>query len=91
MNGVITVTTAGTRVQGDDAPGSVFALKADPANTGIVYVGKSDVAAANGFPLEVGEGVALRVGNLNKLWFDASASQDNFMAEGYSLNASYTF
>ena len=76
-SGQITVTTAGTAVQGPTAPmGSKFALKADPDNTGAVYVGNvaGDVSDANGFPLEAQDAhVVVRVSNnLSELWFDAA-------------------
>lgn len=74
MNGHITVTTAGVRVQGTTTAGTVFAVKAHPNNTDVVYVGDSGVSSANGFPLSAGEGVVVQVSNLDKLWFDAAAN-----------------
>ena len=64
LSGQITVTTAGTAVQGSDVPGSIFALKAHPDNTDTAWVGEDgagDVAAANGFPLNPGETVVVEV------------------------------
>ena len=79
LSGQITVTTAGTAVVGTSTPGAVrVAVKAHPDNADTVWVGNDgadDVAASNGFPLNPGEGVALR-GNLNQYWFDADGNGD---------------
>lgn len=45
-------------------------LRADPANTGIIYIGNSDVtagttAATDGMPLQAGESLLLKVNNVN--------------------------
>jgi hypothetical protein len=71
-SGQVTVTTAGTAVQGDDEDGSLFVLKAHPDNTDTAWVGyvSDDVAAANGLPLDPGEAIALNIANLNQLYFD---------------------
>ena len=77
LSGLITVTTAGTAVQGSDVPGSIFAIKAHPDNTDTVWVGEDgagDVSAANGFPLNAGESVVVEVANLNHFWFDADVN-----------------
>ena len=77
LSGQITITTAGTAVQGPSAPtGSNFFLKAHPDNTNDVWVGNDgadDVTADNGFPLG-SEGLAIRVGSLDELWFDADTN-----------------
>jgi len=84
-SGQITVTTAGTAVQGTSIPGPEFVITAHPGNTGVVYVGNDgagDVAATNGFPLgSVGAtpseiAVYVRAANLNELWFDAASNGD---------------
>jgi len=54
-------------------------LKADAANTGIIYVGNSDVTAGNtdatdGFPLSAGETITLEVTNSNIPYAIASAN-----------------
>lgn len=82
-SGVITVTTAGTAVAGpsttfypNNAAGA-FYVKAHPNNTDTVWVGNDgagDVAAANGFPLDPGEGVTIYVNKLSELWFDADVN-----------------
>ena len=76
LSGQITVTTAGTAVQGDDAPGNAFALKAHHDNTDAVWVGNvsGDVTNANGYVLEAGESVVVYVANLNHLYFDADVN-----------------
>lgn len=76
-SGVITVTTAGTAVNGPNQPGREFIIKAHADNTDTIYVGNDgadDVAAANGFPLNAGESVPLFLNNLKDLWFDADVS-----------------
>ena len=77
LSGQITVTTAGTAVQGSDVPGTMFSLKAHPDNTDTVWVGEDgagDVSSANGYPLDAGESVVLQVADLNHLWFDADVN-----------------
>lgn len=74
MTGQITVTTAGTRVQGSNSLCTSLILKAHPSNTGIVYVGNSSVSSSTGFPLSAGDAVLVDAGNLNELYFDASAN-----------------
>ena len=77
LSGQITVTTAGTAVQGSDVPGTMFSLKAHPDNTDTVWVGEDgagDVSSSNGYPLNFGESVVVEVANLNHLWFDADVN-----------------
>lgn len=80
LSGQITVATAGTAVAGTNVRGSVFHLRASPANAGtpdkIIYVGNDgsgDVTSANGYALGPGDELVVRVGNINRLMFDASA------------------
>ena len=82
-SGSITVTTAGTAVQGPSYPKAgnaklvAFLLKADAANTDTVYVGNDgagDVTSANGFPLGTGESMVVEVNSLDDLWFDAAVN-----------------
>ncbi len=76
--GQITVTTAGTRVQGPDVPGSRFVLAAvDPSD--IIWVGDATTSATVGYPLRgtaPGNSLEIDVANLSLLWFDASANGD---------------
>ncbi len=79
-SGIITVTTAGTAVQGPATninKYQQFLIKAHPNNTDTVWVGNDgagDVAATNGFPINPGETATVRDLNLNNLWFDADVS-----------------
>lgn len=76
-SGLITVTTAGTAVQGPATTGAAaVAVKAHPDNSDTVWVGNDgagDVANTNGFPLNPGEGVVLP-GDLENYYFDADVS-----------------
>ena len=77
-SGQITVTTAGTAVQGPATGAYQVAIKAMAGNAGIVYVGNdaaADVTSANGFELSAGEGVVVRK-SLNALWFDSAENGD---------------
>ena len=79
---LITVTTAGTPVQGPDvsSPGR-WTLKADPANTGNVwFMFWGQTAEAKGFPLAAGEPMLLAVENLSDIGFDADTSGDKIRA-----------
>ena len=80
-SGQITVTTAGTAVQGPNEPGGEFLLAPNPANTGaFVWVGNDgagDVASTNGYPLVGGvTQIVIRVNNLQDLWFDVQTNGD---------------
>ena len=78
LSGQITVTTAGTAVQGSNVSGNLFALKAHPDNADSAWVGEAsgDVANTNGYPLDPGESIVLELANLNHLWFDAETNGD---------------
>jgi hypothetical protein len=75
-SGQITVTTAGTEVQGTDCVGGEFFIKAHPDNTDTVWVGESSggVSSSTGFPLDPGETVVVKAANLKDLWFDADVN-----------------
>lgn len=73
-HGVTTVTTAGTRVQVATNTIRSITFKAPTTNTGIIYVGGSTVAAANGFPLSAGDTISMDITNSNLLYVDASAN-----------------
>lgn len=76
LSGLITVTTAGTAVQGPTTAGYACAVKAHPDNSDTIWVGQDgndDVSASNGFPLNPGEGIILN-GNLSRYWFDADVN-----------------
>jgi hypothetical protein len=84
LSGVITVTTAGTAVQGTDVGSwegekGGFFIVGEPSNTGVVYVGNDgagDVTSGNGFPLSPGQIIYVIASNLSELWFDAATSAD---------------
>ena len=81
LSGQITVTTAGTAVQGDDVPGYGFFIQALSGNTGLVYVGNDgagDVTSANGLEMQAGDTIYVEVPNLNMLYFDAATNGDKF-------------
>lgn len=82
FTGVITVTTAGTAVNGSDVdtPNGVI-VRALSTNTGVVYFGNDgagDVASTNGFELSAGDQMIVMVGNLKDIWFDAATNGDKF-------------
>lgn len=76
ISGQITVTTAGTAVQGSDIDCFGVFIKALPTNTGVIYLGNvnGDITTSNGFPLSAGEVIYLEITNLSHLWFDASVN-----------------
>lgn len=79
-SGQVTVTTAGTAVQGSSVRGNLFAFVAKPSNTDIVWIGSDeaaspDVSSTTGFPLfTTGNTLVLAASNLNELWFDAAVN-----------------
>jgi hypothetical protein len=82
ISGVITVTTAGTAVQGGDVAltNGVY-IRALSTNTGLAYVGNDgagDVSSANGWNLLAGEMIVIQVANLSNLWFDTAVSGEKF-------------
>jgi len=80
-SGQITVTTAGTEVQGPSVTGNGFFIRALSGNTGKVYVGNDGadaVSSTTGYELAAGDQVYIECGNLNLLWFDAATSGDKF-------------
>jgi len=81
-SGQITVTTAGTAVQGTSTPKYTgFYIRALSTNGGLVYVGNDgagDVTNANGYELSPGDDIYIECENLNELWFDAAS-------DGYKL------
>ena len=73
-SGVKTVTTAATRVQLDTVTCKSVSIKAHSANTGLIYVGGSGVAAANGYRLSAGDTVDIAIDNVNRLWIDSAVN-----------------
>lgn len=78
LSGQVTVTTAGTAVQGNVVSGKVFSFQAHPDNTDTAWIGNDgadDVTGSNGFPLNpVGPALILLIDDLSDLWFDADVS-----------------
>lgn len=82
ISGQITVTTAGTEVQGPNVSLSNGVwIKALAGNTSVVYVGNDGagaVTSSNGFQLDKSQTILVQVDNLNQLWFDAATNGDKF-------------
>jgi len=79
QSGQITITSAGTAVQGPDEVGAMFALAAHPDNSGTVWVGNEggDVSSSNGYPLTTsGPPVVMQIANINQIWADAETDGD---------------
>ena len=82
--GVATVSSATTRVQLSNATNRVkfIRVKALAANSGLAYVGVSDVAAATGFELSAGNEHELNFGEFggsvpaNVFYVDAASNGD---------------
>lgn len=78
-SGQITITTAGTAVQGTDIDVDGVYLSGLDGNAGVVYVGSDgagDVTSANGYELTSTKQVFLVCSNLKELWFDAASGND---------------
>ncbi len=82
--GTTTVTTSGTEVQVSNVTNKVrwIQLKALAANSGIAYVGVSDVTTTNGYELSAGNTLELNFGEqggtvaFNTFYLDAASSGD---------------
>ncbi len=74
-SGQITVTTAGTPVQGDDEAGQEFYIAPMPTNTG-AYVLVGTVGSTEKYAIPAGAQVVVRVSNLNELEFDVATNGD---------------
>ena len=79
-SGIITVTTAGTAVQGPDSGAGTFIITFNPDETGYGYVGNvtGDVAVTNGLHMSPGDKIIVTVRNLKSLWFDTSVNGEIF-------------
>lgn len=84
LTGQVTVTTAGTAVQGSSiASPNGFMIFMKPANTSYGYVGNTgagDVTSTNGVIMDATKipVIIVAVDNLDKLWFDAAVSGEGF-------------
>ncbi len=78
--GVQAVATAGTAepLAATSTPLSagLVRIRALAGNSGIVYVGDSDVDAATGYPLAGGEEMLLNIGDLADVYVDAAVNDD---------------
>lgn len=76
--GRVTVATVGTRVALSGSTSGIVsvAVQAISSNAGVVYVGSSGVAAANGYQLQPGQAVSLDIADLNLVYIDAASSGD---------------
>lgn len=75
----VNVTTATTRVQLSATSVRLLngvTIRAHSGNTGVIYVGGSAVAAANGYQLPPGMADIVSIDDLNKVWIDAAVSGD---------------
>jgi hypothetical protein len=79
-----TVTTAGTQVAlASSQAVKGVTIKALHANTGMIYVGGSDVDSGD-FVLDAGEQIFLEIDNLATVWIDSGVN-----GEGVSFIATY--
>ncbi len=84
LTGQVTVTTAGTAVQGSSiASPNGFMIFMKPSNTSYGYIGNNgagDVASNNGVVMDATKIpiIVAGVDNLNKLWFDVAVSGEGF-------------
>ena len=76
LNNLVTVTTAGTRVQvsASSVACKGITVKSLAANTGTMYVGNSTVASTNGYPLAAGQAISFDISNLSTVYIDASVN-----------------
>jgi hypothetical protein len=76
-NAQVTVPAAGTAVQIDsDTSIREYYIRALPGNTGVVYLGDSNVSASNGLPLAKADGPIFYNGRLSELYVDAATNDD---------------
>lgn len=74
--GVTTVAAAATRVQLNNIACKSISIRAHSTNTGLIYVGNSSVAAANGRRLSPGESYDAAIDNANRFYVDAATNGD---------------
>lgn len=74
-NGKQTVMASGTRVQlASSTATTTITVRALSTNTGLIYVGNSSVASANGFQLSADDAISIDLNNLNKVYIDSSVN-----------------
>lgn len=76
VDGVKTVTTAGTRVQvtATITPILWITVQALSTNTGTIFVGGSTIDSTRGVHLTAGEAYDIRVRDLSAVWLDSSVN-----------------
>jgi len=75
ITGATTVTTATTRVVlGTTTPAKSIYIKANIANTGIIYVGGVTVTSANGIPLAANDSVTIDIADRATVYIDSSVN-----------------
>jgi hypothetical protein len=76
FSGQVTVTTAGTPVQGPNKAGTRgFLITPLSTNTGVIWVFPwGSTKTVKGFPIAIGSSVVLNVTNLNQVGFDVDTS-----------------
>lgn len=76
----ITVTTAGTAVQGPSSEPGIYVFEPAPGNTGdYVYIGNDgadDIDSDTGYSIGAGQQINLFVPDLSDLYFDADSDGD---------------
>lgn len=72
----VNVANAGTRVALGVTAIRTVIIKANKANTGIIYVGGVTVTAANGFPLDPGQQTTVSQKTLATIYIDASVNTE---------------
>lgn len=83
---VTTVTTAGTRVQLASTVIEAGVLQAPSTNTGLIYVGGSNVSATvYGAELQPGQSTGIAIDNTNKLYIDSSVNGNKCAFFGSSV------
>lgn len=79
----VTVATAGTLVQLADLAVESVIIKANAANAGDILIHASGTPAADEvYPLAAGDTVSFVIGNLNKIFIDATTSGDSIFRMG---------
>lgn len=75
LSGQKTITTAGVAVTlGSGVANETIFVKADPSNTGKVFIGNDTVTSGNGYPLAAGEVTIYEVGRISDLYATADAN-----------------
>jgi len=73
--GIVNVTTAGTRVQFGSQACQEVTIIAKRGNTGYIYVGNASVSSSDyGVELAAKDSITLPVNNLNLVWIDSSVN-----------------